>query len=442
MAETTGDSAGDTSIGALLRASRMRIGEDLRDVAHILRIRHPYLEAIEESRISDLPGQAYAVGFVRAYAGHLGLDGEEVVRRFKEEAAGGGKSRTDLRFPTPVTEASVPGGAIVFIGLLIAILAYGGWYVSTSDENYLADLVEPIPERFAALISRDSKEPGKATAQPSSAAPVPAANPTATSGPAEPATAAAEKTPAAPPAPSAATAPETEATAGSPTDALPDSTTETASGSSAEPAAGSISAAAPGRPAPATSAESETNPAPTPALTETAEAPATPSPVATAPAETAPAGSPAPAETPAAVSPPSDTAIAANPEPGFAPESAAAPAERPAGPVPEAPPMVDPAPAAEAPPPKSRILVRAKSNSWIQIQDDFSNEILVTRLLRAGEEYHVPNKFGLRLLTGNAGALEILVNGKPVPPIGEEGAVRRGVQLDAALLKAGQAVNE
>ena len=86
--------------------------------------------------------------------------------------------------------------------------------------------------------------------------------------------------------------------------------------------------------------------------------------------------------------------------------------------------------------------MRAKSNSWIQVRDDFSNEILVTRLLKAGDEYHVPDKFGFRLLTGNAGALEILVDGKPVPPIGEEGAVRRGVQLDPVLLKAGNAVSD
>ncbi|MEK9725798.1 MAG: DUF4115 domain-containing protein, partial [Rhodospirillaceae bacterium] len=100
-----------------------------------------------------------------------------------------------------------------------------------------------------------------------------------------------------------------------------------------------------------------------------------------------------------------------------------------------------PTPPADAEPPAPRVLVRAKTNSWIQVKDDFSNEVLVTRLLKAGEEYEVPNKFGLRLLTGNAGALEILVDGKPVPPIGEEGAVRRGVQLDPALLKAGNAVS-
>ena len=171
MAETTGDSASDTGVGALLRASRMRIGEDLRNVALILRIRYPYLEAIEDGRFEDLPGQAYAVGFIRAYADHLGLDGEEVVRRFKDDAAHDGEPRTNLSFPTPITEASVPGGAIIFIGLLIGILAYGAWYVSTSDENYLADLIEPIPERLAALGSSDKSPEDPAPKPPAAADP-------------------------------------------------------------------------------------------------------------------------------------------------------------------------------------------------------------------------------------------------------------------------------
>ncbi len=38
-------------------------------------------------------------------------------------------------------------------------------------------------------------------------------------------------------------------------------------------------------------------------------------------------------------------------------------------------------------------------------------------------------------MTGNAGALEILVDGEPVPPIGPPAAVRRDVPLDADRLK-------
>ena len=90
----------------------------------------------------------------------------------------------------------------------------------------------------------------------------------------------------------------------------------------------------------------------------------------------------------------------------------------------------------------SRILVRAKMNSWIQVRDDNGNRLLLTRLLRAGDTYRVPNRPGLKLLTGNAGALEILVDGETVPSIGPLGAVRRGVALDIERLRRGTAIIE
>jgi cytoskeleton protein RodZ len=91
---------------------------------------------------------------------------------------------------------------------------------------------------------------------------------------------------------------------------------------------------------------------------------------------------------------------------------------------------------------KGRIVVRAKMNSWIQVRDDTVNELLFTRMLRVGDSYAVPGRPGLKLSTGNAGALEILVDGEPVPSIGGEGTVRRNVILDAERLKAGTAVGK
>ena len=88
------------------------------------------------------------------------------------------------------------------------------------------------------------------------------------------------------------------------------------------------------------------------------------------------------------------------------------------------------------------IVVQARMNSWIQIRDDIGKQLLLTRLLRAGESYVVPNRLGLRLLTGNAGALEIAVDGDVVPSIGPVGKVRRGVVLEAGRLRRGTAVIE
>ena len=85
----------------------------------------------------------------------------------------------------------------------------------------------------------------------------------------------------------------------------------------------------------------------------------------------------------------------------------------------------------------SRITVRATSNSWIQVRDEALDRLLFTRLLRAGDQYEVPNRPGLSLMTGNAGALELLVDGKVAPAIGVIGEVRRDVQLDPDKLLAG-----
>src|SRR5690349_3244726 len=67
------------SVGDLLRQSREQRGQDLESVARALRIRHPYLVAIEEARYRDLPGAPYASGFVRSYAEYLGLDATEML---------------------------------------------------------------------------------------------------------------------------------------------------------------------------------------------------------------------------------------------------------------------------------------------------------------------------------------------------------------------------
>jgi hypothetical protein len=88
----------------------------------------------------------------------------------------------------------------------------------------------------------------------------------------------------------------------------------------------------------------------------------------------------------------------------------------------------------------ARITVRATANSWIEVRDDFSNTILMSRQLSEGEVYRVPDQPGLSLHTGNAGVLEISVDGATVPAIGADGDVRRGVQLAPDMLRAGTAV--
>ncbi len=138
-------------VGADLHAARQRLGWHLPDVATSLRIRLPYLEAIEDGRWSDLPGTAYAVGFIRSYATMLGLDADEVARRFRAEA-GAGVAKPRLSFPAPVPQRGVPAGAVVLLGIVVAAGAYVGWLrYSGSDEAKVAQVAAAPPDRLAAM---------------------------------------------------------------------------------------------------------------------------------------------------------------------------------------------------------------------------------------------------------------------------------------------------
>ena len=86
----------------------------------------------------------------------------------------------------------------------------------------------------------------------------------------------------------------------------------------------------------------------------------------------------------------------------------------------------------------STITLRALEESWVQVTG-INNELLLTRILRPGDIYHVPNRPGLMLMTGNAGGIEILVGGKLAPPLGKIGKVRRQVALDPVKLLGGSA---
>lgn len=323
-------------VGADLRAARERLGWTLEDVASHLRIRRPFLEAMEEGRTADLPGNAYAIGFLRTYASALGLDPDEIGRRFRAEAAEANR-KTELKFLAPVPERGIPAGAIVLVGGLIAIGAYIGWYRMSGSSHTATEIVQTVPERLAPLA-----------AKPVQPAPAPA--------------------PAAPAAAHMADAP------------LPPMPVVSPSSAAAAVAPGGLAAAA--SPAPVVAAIAFGPPAP---------------------------GSSAPP--PAA--PPASAAVAlANPVPALPVADAA----RPEG---------------------ARIVLRAKSDAWMQVRDK-TGQVLLNRVLRAGETWPLPAKSAVLLTTGNAAGTEVVIDGVASGPLGGDGVVRRDIPLDTDAIKDGR----
>lgn len=86
LGERIGPSPDDyATIGEYLRALREHKGQTLTELAESTRIRRPYLQGIEEGDRSSLPARPFAIGYVRAYAQALGIDGDAAAARFKRE---------------------------------------------------------------------------------------------------------------------------------------------------------------------------------------------------------------------------------------------------------------------------------------------------------------------------------------------------------------------
>lgn len=386
--ETSSQTAegGLQTVGATLRSRREERGEDLRYVSQVLRIRFPYLKALEDGLIDDLPGPTYAVGFVRTYADHLDLNAEALVGRFKEEVKDL-NSRTDLHFPAPLPEGKIPSGAVLLVAVMLAGLVYGAWIYFSSKDQQVAEIVPQLPSRISEIIKGkpsdvvDQTPPETVTSSAADATP---------------------DTPAKP-----AEAPPLEVTKNPATDSAPKPDAAQPSEPASPPTVAAVTPEA-------TPAEPATEPADQPSLD--AAPPAPPSSDESA-APASPIGAEPGQQIAALPTPPSEDTETA--------ESADALSSG----------KIYGNENADA-----RIIVQAMSDSWVEIRDSESAELLLTRVLFKGDSYQVPNRSGLTLLTGNAGGLRITVDGSPVPTIGPAGAVRRDVALEPEPLKSGKAV--
>lgn len=342
-------------VGHSLKVVRERRGLSLAEVSSRLRIRRPYLEAIETGAFGELPGAVYVNGFLRQYAEFLGLEADQVLKTYQAEADAPAQ-RTVLNFPMPRPEERRPRLWLVVGALIVAAIVYVLWYQHQEALRFGQDLIQAVPPRLADMV------PASQPIAPAPAAPSDAAVPRAAAQAPAPASAPVAATDM--PAPAIPTSAAPAVTAGSP---APPAATP-AEPQAVSPAPAAATPAAPGL-APAASVVAETaSPAPLPATATEAPSPAT-------------------------------AQIFGTPD-------------------------------------ESRIRLEATAQAWVQVRGP-NNEQIFTRLLNPGERYAVPDRAGLTLLTGNAGGLRVVIDGKELPPLGAAGEVKRGVVLDPERLKSG-----
>lgn len=84
---------------------------------------------------------------------------------------------------------------------------------------------------------------------------------------------------------------------------------------------------------------------------------------------------------------------------------------------------------------ESRLVLLARETTWVQVRSA-DREFVRTRTMEAGERLTLPDRDDLALWTGNAGGLEIVVEGRSTGPVGSQGAVLKNVSLARDELQA------
>lgn len=115
-------------IGETLREARERKNLTLKDAEEATKIRLKYLQDLENENFEDLPGRAYAIGFLKTYAKYLQIEDQALVEEYKA------KNRSDEYIQNQRSKSNVnnrkieinlqPGRIhrLLLIGLVVILL--------------------------------------------------------------------------------------------------------------------------------------------------------------------------------------------------------------------------------------------------------------------------------------------------------------------------------
>jgi len=108
-------------LGERLRNARQHRDISLDEAVHALKLRKVYVEALEDGDWSGLPGEVYAIGFLRQYASYLDLSLDDDIRKLKSDAYELTQPET---FPDPPIAPKKSWVIVAALGLMVLIVIF------------------------------------------------------------------------------------------------------------------------------------------------------------------------------------------------------------------------------------------------------------------------------------------------------------------------------
>lgn len=135
-----------SGLGALLREEREKKGLSHEQVSEMIRLRRHILKALESEEWHNLPSSVFVKGFIRSYAGALGLDKERLLELYESAVP------VVTESPKPIAQPKKRKRGLIFIPILllgvIAIIVYLWNEPPSPEQTSIQTRPEPAPAQM------------------------------------------------------------------------------------------------------------------------------------------------------------------------------------------------------------------------------------------------------------------------------------------------------
>ncbi len=156
-----------TTVSEQLKRARLDKHLTLADCAHTLSIQEKYLEAIEASQYTRLPGEMYTKAWIKKYATFLGVATRDLMISYEKENGIRAKLEqqqgTQQKRLLPKFTSFITGRRLIIAFVLLLILGYAGFVIDKSISPPVVTFASPLEDfrtQENSIILKGQTEPG------------------------------------------------------------------------------------------------------------------------------------------------------------------------------------------------------------------------------------------------------------------------------------------
>ena len=126
-------------IGTLLRNARADAGLSVVEIAEMTRITKSHITALEDNDYSRLPGIAYIPGFIRNYCKVVNIDPQPLIAAYKQ-TTNPERDKPVYKFPVQALVPKMAGSMVAMFVVVAGLAGYIGWNFLQEDTASTAQI--------------------------------------------------------------------------------------------------------------------------------------------------------------------------------------------------------------------------------------------------------------------------------------------------------------